>query len=298
MVGLTRRTALGALAGIAAHGASSSRRPNFVVIAGKSADAERTAREGLTFNNAFATTPLELPSITSILTGRYVHSHRIASNGNYATLSPRLKTFPQLLHAAGYETSTARIPAVEPFSIFLSGENPQVLDALRQSGQLDRTVVIVTASCGNPSRSSREASIRVPLSIRYPKLIKPDRTADAMALNVDIAPTILELAGVRLPNNLHGRSLVPAMKGKPKTWRQAFLIEYFADPAVPDLPTWVGVRTERWKYTRYVDLEGKDEIYDLKNDPNEQKNLINEPEGQEALLLLRPELQSFMRTTT
>ena len=255
------------------------------------------AQEGLQFNNAFVTTPLELPSTISILTGRYVHSHRVATNGDYAALTPKLKTFQRLLRDAGYTTSNREIPGAEPFSLFTSDNDGQLLDALQQRGQVDRTVVIITGACGSPSRSSHDESIRVPLCIRYPKLIKPGRTTDAFALNIDLAPTILELAGIRLPGNLHGRSLVPLMKGKIKNPRQAFLIEYFADPAFPALPTWVGVRTGRWKYTRYVDLQGKDELYDLENDPNEKKNIIDDPQGREALLLLRPELQSFLRMT-
>ena len=288
---ISRRAILGALA------AASSKRPNFLVIAGKMPNAERIASEGLRFSNAFVTTPLEIPSTTSIFTGRYVHAHRVATNGNPGFV-PRMKTFQQMLHDAGYLTAGIReSPRAEPFSIFSGDNDGQILDILQQGGQLDRTVVIFTSTSGSPSRSSRDESIRVPLYIRYPKLIKPGRSSDAFALNVDIAPSIFELAGIRLPNNLHGRSLVPLIKGKVKELRQSFLIEYFADPAFPASPTWVGVRTARWKYTRYVDLEGKDELYDLQTDPKEQKNRIDEPEGRETLRVLRPELQTFLRTT-
>jgi arylsulfatase A-like enzyme len=297
MITETRRTAIGALAGAVAFAASASKRPNFVVIASPIPNIQSIAAEGLQFNNAFVTTPVELPSTISILTGRYVHSHRVATNGDYAALTPRLKTFQRLLQDAGYSISNREIPGAEPFSLFTGGKGGQLLDALQQRGQVDRTVVIITSACGNPARSSRDESIRVPLFIRYPKLIKPGRTTDAFALNIDLAPTILELAGIRLPNNMHGRSLVPQMKGKTKNTRQAFLIEYFADPTFPEQSTWVGVRTEKWKYTRYVDLEGKDELYDLESDPNEKKNVINDPQGREALALLRPELQSFLRMT-
>jgi arylsulfatase A-like enzyme len=287
MITLTRRAAIAA-----AFAATASKRPNFVVITGQPSNLE-----GLRFNNAFVTTPLELPSTISILTGRYVHSHRVASNGDYTGLTAKLRTFQNHLQAAGYAISNGEIPGAEPFSLFTGSNGDQALEVLLQRGLVDRTVVITTGVCGTPPRTSRDVSIRVPLTIRYPKLIKPGSTTDAFALNIDIAPTIFELAGVRQLANMHGRSLVPVIRGKIKNQRQAFLIEYFADPAFPELPTWVGVRTERWKFTRYVDLQGKDELFDLENDPAEKTNVINDAQGREALLLLRPELQSFLRMT-
>ena len=146
-----------------------------------------------------------------------------------------------------------------------------IFKALEETGQLDNTVIIYTSDNGyfwgehglGDKRWSYEESIRDPLLIRYPKLVKAGMKVDRDALNVDIAPTVLDLAGVRVPSNMHGRSLVPLLAGKSAAWRNAFLIEYFAEKNFPRVPTWQGVRTARWKYTHYTDLQGMDELYDL-----------------------------------
>ena len=111
-------------------------------------------------------------------------------------------------------------------------------------------------------------------------MIKAGSSREQSALNVDIAPTLLELAGAPIPKEMHGHSLVPVFKPNPKRWRDAFLTEYFAEERFPNIAAWQAVRTARWKYVHYTEREGADELYDLKADPGEMKNLIAEPGAQ------------------
>ncbi|MFB3827216.1 MAG: sulfatase [Bryobacteraceae bacterium] len=174
----------------------------------------------------------------------------------------------------------------------------QVLKALEETGQLDDTVIVYTSDNGyfwgehglGDKRWSYEESIRDPFLVRYPKLIKARSTVEADALNIDVAPTMLELAGVRAPAAMEGRSLVPLLAGKQVAWRNGFLIEYFAEKQFPKTPTWRGIREARWKYTHYPEVPEKDELYDLQSDPYEMHNLVVDPAAKPQLERLRERL--------
>ena len=119
--------------------------------------------------------------------------------------------------------------------------------------------------------------------MRYPKLIKPGTTLDQFVLNIDLPPTLLELAGAPIPKAIQGRSLLPLFGDAKAPWRTSFLTEYFQEKQYPRVPTWQAVRTDRWKYIQYVDLKDMDELYDLKADPYEMKNLIQQATAQSTL---------------
>jgi N-acetylglucosamine-6-sulfatase len=181
----------------------------------------------------------------------------------------------------------------------------RVLQTLEETRQLDNTVIVYASDNGyfwgehglGDKRWSYEESIRDPLLVRYPRLIKAGSKATADALNIDIGPTMLELAGVRAPKEMQGRSLVPVLRGNARNWRQSFLIEYFAEKAYPRTPSWQGVRTPRWKYTHYAELPGMDELYDIEADPCEMKNRIADPAAASALKQMQAELQRLVRET-
>ena len=98
-----------------------------------------------------------------------------------------------------------------------------------------------------------------------------------MALSLDIAPTLLEVAGLQPGAEMQGRSLVPVLRNEAREWRTSFLIEYFTDTVYPRIRNmgYVAARTARHKYIQYRELQGMDELYDLDTDPYEETNIID-----------------------
>ena len=185
----------------------------------------------------------------------------------------------------------------------------QLLDALEKTDQLDDTVFVFTSDHGYwygehglsvERRLPYDEAARIPLLVRYPRLVKAGGLVDDMALSIDLAPTLLELAGFEPPHTMDGRSLAPLLQGKrPGDWRTSFLIEYYTDtvfPRVLDMG-YKAIRTERYKYIHYTDMDGMDELYDLKSDPYEMRNMIDNPAAQETLGKLKEELETFLKNT-
>lgn len=185
----------------------------------------------------------------------------------------------------------------------------KVLRALEDTGALEDTVIVVTSDHGyfygehglfKERRLAYEEIARMPLAIRYPKLFRAGSDSDAFVVSTDLAPTVLDLAGVEAPPDLHGRSLAPLAGAEtPDDWRDSALIEYYSDTVWPRLVKmgYQAVRTREWKLIHYTDLEGMDELYDLRHDPYEQKNLIDAPEAQEKLAELQQELIEVLEET-
>jgi N-acetylglucosamine-6-sulfatase len=181
----------------------------------------------------------------------------------------------------------------------------EILKALKETGQLDNTILIFTSDNGYfygehglsvERRLAYEESIRMPLLVRYPQAIKAGTVRDELVLNIDLAPTLLELAGVAVPNAMQGRSLVPLLKGARHVWRNSFLIEYYSDKVFPRMLQmgYKAVRSQRWKYIHYLELDGMNELYDLKTDPYEMKNLIKEPKAATQLRAMQTELKQLL----
>ena len=164
-----------------------------------------------------------------------------------------------------------------------------LLEALTSTAQLDNTLVVFTSDNGFllgahrlfDKRTMHEESIRVPLMLRYPERITAGTRPNELVINLDLAPTILELAGVPVPGTVQGRSLWPLLDAAPQDpvvpWREALLYEYFKEHG-PGVPSILGVRTKRWKYVTYPELpDDISELYDLERDPLELDNLIDVP---------------------
>ena len=181
-----------------------------------------------------------------------------------------------------------------------------LLTALEETGQLDNTLVVFTSDHGYwygehglsvERRLAYEEGIRVPLLIRFPNRIKAGQVVDQFALSIDLAPTVIELAGATFSHPIDGRSLAPLLDERGQTdWRTSFLIEYNTDTVFPRVRNmgYQAVRTTRWKYIRYNDLQGMDELYDLQNDPYEMENLIGHSAAQAALKQLQTELEALL----
>jgi len=164
----------------------------------------------------------------------------------------------------------------------------RVLDSLQKKNELDKTAVIYMGDNGFyfgehgfiDKRSMYEESMRVPLLFSCPALVRSATRILPMVQNIDIAPTVLELAGLEPPDIMDGRSFVPLLEGKTVAWRDAVFYEYYWERNFPQTPTVHGVRTDQYKYMRYHGIWDTDEFYDLTNDPREMTNLIDSPEHQ------------------
>ncbi len=182
----------------------------------------------------------------------------------------------------------------------------QLLRALEATGQLDRTLFVVTSDHGYwygehglsvERRLAYEEAIRIPLLVRYPPLVKAGRLIDEFALSIDLAPTLLELADIPSPPQMDGRSLVPLLAGRAvNDWRDSFLVEYNTDAVFPRVRNmgYKAIRTNRWKYIRYNELAGMDELYDLQADPYEMTNLFSDAASEEVNRDLSRQVDTFL----
>ncbi len=185
----------------------------------------------------------------------------------------------------------------------------RIVAAIDELGQLDNTIVVVTSDHGfwygehglsNERRLSYEEALRIPMMIRYPDRVSAGLRPTQMVLSIDIAPTMLELAGVTPPDNLHGMSLAPILDGGNPEWRSSFLVEYYSDTVFERIfkMGYKAVRTDRYKYIQYVDLAGMNELYDLSADPYELRNVINDSRYAETLTEMQAELERLLDVTS
>jgi arylsulfatase A-like enzyme len=166
----------------------------------------------------------------------------------------------------------------------------RLLEYLKASGLERNTIVVYTSDQGFflgehglfDKRFMYEESLRMPVLVRWPALVKPGSETKALAVNVDFAPTFLETAGAAVPKAMQGRSLLPLLRGEtPRDWRDAVYYRYYHDPGHHDTRAHYGVRTARHKLIYYWKKD-QWELFDLASDPNELQNLYGQP-GQEAL---------------
>ena len=179
----------------------------------------------------------------------------------------------------------------------------RILAALDAAGLARNTLVIYTSDQGFflgdhglfDKRFMYEESIRMPFLVRWPGTIAPGTRSDALALNIDFAPTFLEAAGLAAPGEMQGRSLVPVLRGTaPADWRTAMYYRYYHDPGDHNTRAHYGVRTQTHKLIHYWKKD-QWELFDLVNDPHELHNLYGEP-GQSALTArLKAELVRLKR---
>lgn len=175
----------------------------------------------------------------------------------------------------------------------------RLLVALDETKQAANTIIVFTSDHGYfygehglsyERRLAYEEAIRIPLIVRYPSLVKrPTKIAEAV-LSIDIGPTVLELCGAKYPTPVQGRSFAPLLRGEIVPSRYPFLIQHQSDIVFARMKNmgYDAVRGERYKFIRYREFPGMEELYDLKNDPYEMKNLA----GDAALSDVRREMES------
>lgn len=180
-----------------------------------------------------------------------------------------------------------------------------IMRTLQQLGLDQSTLVIYMGDNGFcfgehgliDKRHMYEESIRVPMLAYCPELIASNHKVDKMVQNIDIAPTLLDAAGLQVPKNMDGRSIMPLLRGEDVPWREAIYYEYYWERNFPQTPTVHGVRTDRFKYIHYHGIWDIDELYDLQNDPNEMNNLISSPEHQDLVKKMNKMMYDWLERT-
>ncbi len=180
----------------------------------------------------------------------------------------------------------------------IDNEVGQIRKQLKQKGIDDNTIIIVMGDngyfLGDRQLADKwlmyDVSIRIPLIIYDPR-VKKSSSVDEMVLNIDITKTMMDMAGINAPKNYQGRSLTPLLvNNKTNLNRDAILLEHLWDN--PDIPSSEAIRTERWKYFRYRLINASEELYDLKNDPLEKKNLASDEKYAKVIAQLRKQCEA------
>jgi hypothetical protein len=162
----------------------------------------------------------------------------------------------------------------------------EVLDFLKENGLDKNTVVIYASDQGFylgehgwfDKRWMFEESYRTPLLIQWPGIIKPGTVNGDMVSNLDLAETFLDIAGVKVPSDMQGRSMVSILKGKtPSNWRKEHYYHYYEYPGSHMVKRHYGISTERYKLIHYYYDIDEWELYDIQTDPLEMKNVYNDP---------------------
>ncbi|MUH37402.1 DUF4976 domain-containing protein [Zobellia amurskyensis] len=202
-----------------------------------------------------------------------------------------------------YDTPEKYQYSVKGYYRMISGidrEIKKIRKELKKKGLDKNTVIILMGDNGYFLGERQMAgkwllydnSLRVPLIVFDPR-VKNQEDSKEMALNIDIAPTILDLAGIQIPQNWHGKSLMPvATKEQTSLKRDTVLFEHLWE--FEHISPSEGVRTKEWKYFRYVNNMSFEELYHIKNDPQETKNLAKDPEFKSVLEKLRTKCNALI----
>ena len=174
----------------------------------------------------------------------------------------------------------------------------RLLDYLDKNGLADNTIVVYTSDQGFflgdhdwfDKRFMYEESLTMPFLVRWPAKVKAGSVQDGMILNVDFAPTLLDAAGEKVPADMQGRSFLPLLRGeKPRDWRTSMYYRYYHYPQDHKVQPHYGVRTEQYKLIYFNKID-QWELYDLKKDPHELKNLYADPAQAETVKKLKEEI--------
>jgi arylsulfatase A-like enzyme len=179
----------------------------------------------------------------------------------------------------------------------------QVFAYLEKKGILEDTAIVHSSDHGYflgewrlfDKRLMHEPSIRIPMQIRYPRRVPKGVVRDEMALDIDIAPTILDLARIQKPTQMQGKSLLPLTRSADPAFRLAWYYEYFEWPNPEGVAPCRGVRTSQHKLIEYTLVPGEFEMYDLTKDPGERDNLYGRAEYAKLQVQLVAEMNRLQR---
>lgn len=177
----------------------------------------------------------------------------------------------------------------------------KLLDFLEANGLDENTIVIYTSDQGFylgehgwfDKRFMYEESLRTPLLLRYPQEVKPGTTTDALVQNLDFAPTLLDYAGIKAPAAMQGASFRKLAAGQDSSWRDAVYYTYYEYPSIHMVKRHYGVRTDRYKLIHFYYDVDEWELYDLQEDPQELKNVYDEPDYADVKEQMREKLREL-----
>ncbi len=176
----------------------------------------------------------------------------------------------------------------------------RLLKFLDDEGLAENTIVVYTSDQGFylgehgwfDKRWIFEESLRSPLLVRWPGVTKAGSSSPRLVSNIDFAETFLEAAGLPIPDDMQGRSLVPLLKGgEPADWRKSFYYEYYEYPQPHHVRPHYGVVTDRYKLVHFYgpDLD-EWELFDLQSDPHELRNVLGDPANAKVVSDLKAEV--------
>jgi arylsulfatase A-like enzyme len=285
------------------------RKPWMLILGHKAAHSFYTPEPK--YAHAFDNVRVQYPASASALEGKpeWIKDRRYTWHGIYGPLFDWRKKFPD-----------DRPGAVKDFENMVHAYWATILSVddsvgrlrrwLDETGQLDDTIIVFVGDNGLlegehgmvDKRTMHEPSIRIPMAVRYPGLTKGGKVIDQQVLTTDMAPSLLELAGAPALQNIDGRSWVSLVRAGDDQWRSSWFYYYNYEKQFPYTPNVRGVRTTQWKYIHYPHGDGGPdrhlaELYDLRHDPGELKNLINEPASAPVVESLKKELARLMAAT-
>jgi N-acetylglucosamine-6-sulfatase len=183
----------------------------------------------------------------------------------------------------------------------------RVMETLRAQGTERETLVLFTSDGGHfwgehgliDKRCAYEESMRIPLVAYCPSRIKAGTKCDALVANIDVAPTLLKLANVEIPEAIDGQSFASLLADPSATEsrRKTLLYEYYWEPSFPQTPTIFALRSNQYKLIQYHGIWDTDELYDIANDPLEIRNLIRDPKYKQLISQMRQQLHQRLKET-
>ncbi|HTU99270.1 MAG TPA: sulfatase [Luteitalea sp.] len=181
----------------------------------------------------------------------------------------------------------------------------RVVEWLKKENLLDSTLIVYMGDNGFAfgehglidKRTAFDWSMRVPMIVNAPGLVPAGHDIERVVANIDIAPTMLDLAGVQRPTHMQGMSMLPLFANPQATWREALLYEYYWEWSFPQTPTQFALRGERFKYVFTHGVWDVDMFFDLQADPGESRNLIDDPAHAKTIASMRAQLFEMLEKT-
>lgn len=238
----------------------------------------------------------------------WIRQRRSTWHGIYGPLFDWRKKFPDE-SAEGVKDFEAMTRAYWGTILSVDDSVGQLLSMLQERGELDNTIIVYASDNGIlngehgmvDKRTAHEASMRIVQLVRYPGLspVTQAKVIDQPVLTVDMAPSLLELCGCPPLQQIDGASWVKLVQGKQDTWRTSFLYHYNYEKQFPYTPNVRCVRTEQWKYSHSPHGDGgpdrhQAELYHIAEDPQESRNLIDDPRYADVLVRMKQELVRAM----